>query len=117
MREIGRPGSGSYCASPPGITFSWIHGLTVRTLAGMFVAVAAVRKGRVRLHAGFMVGTMNGAFVAGGFAFAPGPVIGRRFSATEAGLPAGGGGSGVGCSGGGRKEARHSPEALRPAGE
>ena len=43
----------------------------------MFVAVAAVRRGRVRLHAGFMVGTMIGAFVAGGFALAPGRFIGR----------------------------------------
>ena len=57
--------------------FSWIHGLTVWTLASMFVAIVAVRRGRVRLHAGFMVGTMIGAFVAGGFALAPGRFIGR----------------------------------------
>lgn len=57
--------------------FSWIHGLTVWTLASMFVAIVAVRRGRVRLHAGFMVGTMVGALVAGGFALAPGRFIGR----------------------------------------
>ena len=57
--------------------FSWIHGLTAWTLASMLVAIAAVRRGRVRLHAGFMVGTMVGAFVAGGFALAPGRFIER----------------------------------------
>ena len=55
--------------------FSWIHGLTVWTLVSMFVAIAAVRRGRVRVHAGFMVGTMIGAVVAGGFALAPGRFI------------------------------------------
>ena len=51
---------------------SWIHGLTVWTLFSMFVAVVATRTGRVRLHAGFMVGTMVGTVAAGGFALAPG---------------------------------------------
>ncbi len=58
-------------------TLSWIHGLTVGTLFSMFIAVWGIRTGRVRLHAGFMVGTMVGAFVAGGFALAPGRFIGR----------------------------------------
>ena len=56
---------------------SWIHGLTVWTLFSMLVAVCAVRMGQVRLHAGFMIGTMVGAFVAGGFALAPGRFLGR----------------------------------------
>ena len=57
--------------------FSWIHGLTVWTLFSMFIAVLAIRTGRVRAHAGFMTGTMVGALVAGTFALAPGRFIGR----------------------------------------
>ena len=56
---------------------SWIHGLTVWTLFSMGVAVWAIRTGRVAVHAGFMVGTMVGAFVAGAFALAPDRFIGR----------------------------------------
>ena len=55
---------------------SWIHGLTVWTLFSMCIAVWAIRTGRVAVHAGFMVGTMVGAFVAGAFALAPGRFIG-----------------------------------------
>lgn len=57
--------------------FSWIHGLTVWTLISMLIAIVAIRTGRVRVHAGFMVGTMVGALVAGGFALAPGRFIAR----------------------------------------
>ena len=56
---------------------SWIHALTVWTLFSMCVAVWAIRTGRVRLHAGFMTGTMVGAFAAGAGALAPGRFIGR----------------------------------------
>lgn len=56
---------------------SWIHGLTVWTLFSMSIAVWAIRTGRVGLQARFMVGTMVGRVVAGGFAFAPGRLIGR----------------------------------------
>lgn len=55
--------------------FSWIHGLTVWTLVSMLIAITAIRTGRIRTHAGFMVGTMIGAVVAGGFALAPGRFI------------------------------------------
>ena len=58
-------------------SFSWIHGLTAWTLFSMAVAIRAIRTGRVRLHAGFMTGTMAGAVVAGGFALAPGRFIGN----------------------------------------
>lgn len=58
-------------------SFSWIHGLTVWTLFSMAVAICAIRTGRVRLHAGFMTGTMAGTVVAGGFALAPGRFIGN----------------------------------------
>ena len=57
-------------------SFSWIHGLAVWTLVSMAIAIDAIRAGRVRLHAGFMTGTMAGAGVAGGFALAPGRYIG-----------------------------------------
>lgn len=56
---------------------SWIHGLAVRTLVSLFAAVWAIRTGRIRLHAGFMIGTMAGVLVAGAFALAPGRFIGR----------------------------------------
>ena len=56
-------------------SFSWLHGLTVWTLFCMASAIYAIRTGRVRMHSGFMVGTMAGALVAGGFAFAPGRYI------------------------------------------
>ena len=51
---------------------SWVHGLTVWTLVCMAVAILAIRRGRVRLHAGFMIGTMAGVAVAGFFAALPG---------------------------------------------
>ena len=55
--------------------FSWIHGLTVWTMISMAIALTAIKKGKVRLHAGFMIGTMTGAVVAGLFALAPGRFI------------------------------------------
>ena len=55
--------------------FSWIHGLTVWTMICMAIALTAIKKGRVRVHAGFMIGTIAGAVVAGLFALAPGRFI------------------------------------------
>ena len=54
---------------------SWIHGLTLWTLFSMAVAVFAIRREKVRLHAGFMIGTMVGVIIAGLFALAPGRFI------------------------------------------
>ena len=59
--------------------FSWIHGLTLWTLFCMFVAIFSIRRGGVRVHAGFMIGTMTGAVVAGAFALSPGRFIGNLF--------------------------------------
>ena len=59
--------------------FSWIHGLTLWTLFCMFVAIFSIRRGRVRVHAGFMIGTMTGAVIAGAFALSPGRFIGNLF--------------------------------------
>ena len=53
-------------------SFSWIHLLTVVTLASMAVAIVAIRRGRVRTHARAMIGTMVGAAIAGAFALMPG---------------------------------------------
>ncbi len=59
---------------------SWIHGLAAWTLFSMFAAIFAIRRGRVATHAGFMIGTIAGVVIAGGFALSPG-----RFIATLAG--------------------------------
>ena len=59
--------------------FSWIHGLTLWTLFSMFVAVFSIHRGWVRVHAGFMIGTMIGMIVAGVFALSPGRFIGNLF--------------------------------------
>lgn len=57
--------------------FSWIHGLTVFTLASLVLALWGIRTGRVRLHAHAMIGTMVGLVIAGGFALMPGRTISR----------------------------------------
>ena len=44
--------------------FSWIHALSAWTLCSMLCAIIATHTGRVKAHAGFMVGTMAGAIVA-----------------------------------------------------
>ena len=59
---------------------SWMHGLTLWTLLCMFVAIIAIRRGRVRVHAAFMIGTMASAVVAGALALSPGRFIGNLFS-------------------------------------
>lgn len=55
--------------------FSWIHGLTVWTLFCMFAAIYSIRRSWIRVHAGFMIGTMMGTIIAGAFALAPGRFI------------------------------------------
>ena len=55
--------------------FSWIHLLTIWTIISMGIAIISIKKGYVRTHAGFMVGTMVGAVIAGGFAMMPGRFI------------------------------------------
>ena len=46
-------------------------------VAMLFVTIVSIRTGRVRTHAGFMIGTMIGVIVAGGFALMPGRFIGH----------------------------------------
>jgi uncharacterized membrane protein len=55
--------------------FSWIHLLTVWTLISMGIALISIKNGNVRIHASFMIGTMVGAIIAGGFAMIPGRFI------------------------------------------
>ena len=55
--------------------FSWIHGLTVWTLFSLFAALYSIRRSWIRVHAGFMIGTMMGAIIAGAFALVPGRFI------------------------------------------
>lgn len=56
-------------------SFSWIHGLSLLTLASMACALIAIRRSNVRLHAIFMIGTLTGAIIAGLFAILPGRFI------------------------------------------
>ena len=55
--------------------FSWIHLLTIWTIISMGISIISIKKGNVRTHAAFMVGTMVGAVIAGGFAVMPGRFI------------------------------------------
>ena len=57
--------------------FSWLHGLTLWTMFCMLVAIVSIRRGRVRTHAAFMIGTMSGLLIAGTFAMLPGRFIGH----------------------------------------
>jgi len=56
---------------------SWIHVLSVWTLASLAAAVWFIRRGNVRAHKGFMVGTFLGLVGAGLGALVPGRAISR----------------------------------------
>jgi uncharacterized membrane protein len=60
---------------------SWIHLLSVWTLVSLALAVWFIRRGNVRAHAGFMVGTFAGLAVAGSFAASRGLGLYRFFEA------------------------------------
>lgn len=57
-------------------SLSAIHLLSAWTLVGAGIAVAAIRKRKVRRHRGFMIGTFVGLTVAGMLALAPGRFLG-----------------------------------------
>ena len=59
-------------------SFSWLHGLSLWTLFSMAAAIVSIRRGRVRSHAAWMIGTMVGVAVAGAFALAPGRFIAHQ---------------------------------------
>ena len=60
---------------------SWIHGLSVYTLAWLAIAVWAIRTGRVKLHRYAMVGTFAGLVIAGLFALSPSRMLGGWMAA------------------------------------
>ncbi len=55
--------------------FSWIHLLSAWTLISLACAVYFVRRGNVRAHQGFMIGTFLGLAAAGLGALAPGRTL------------------------------------------
>jgi uncharacterized membrane protein len=54
---------------------SWIHLLSVWTLVSLTAAVWFIRRGNVRAHQGFMIGTFAGLLGAGIAAMAPGRTL------------------------------------------
>ncbi len=60
---------------------SLIHLLSAWTLVSLALAVYFIRRGNVRAHRGFMIGTLAGLVVAGTFALAPGRALYRFFLA------------------------------------
>ena len=58
-----------------GAGFSLIHALSLWTLFAVTMGFVAIRRGQVRRHRGWMVGTFIGLIVAGLFALAPGRMI------------------------------------------
>lgn len=54
---------------------SWIHLLSVWTLVSLALAVGFIRRGNVRAHQGFMIGTFAGLLGAGIAAMAPGRTL------------------------------------------
>jgi len=60
---------------------SLIHLLSAWTLVSLALAVYFIRRGNVRAHRGFMIGTLVGLVVAGAFALAPGRALYRFFLA------------------------------------
>ena len=57
------------------IGFSWIHLLSVWTLISLACAIWFIRRGNVRAHRGFMIGTFLGLAGAGLGALAPGRML------------------------------------------
>jgi uncharacterized membrane protein len=57
------------------IGFSWIHLLSIWTLISLACAIWFIRRGNVRAHRGFMIGTFLGLAGAGLGALAPGRML------------------------------------------
>lgn len=55
--------------------FSWIHLLSAWTLFSLAAAIWFIRRGNVRAHQGFMIGTFAGLAAAGIGALAPGRTL------------------------------------------
>jgi uncharacterized membrane protein len=54
---------------------SLVHGLSVWTLVALVCAIVAIRRGRVRTHKAFMIGSFLGLLGAGVGALAPGRLL------------------------------------------
>ena len=63
-----------------GAGFSAIHLLSIWVLIAMSCAIWAIRRGKVRLHQRFMVGTLIGVAAAGMGALMPGRFLSYLFS-------------------------------------
>lgn len=60
--------------------FSWIHALSGWVTLSVPMAIAAVRRGNLRVHRRMMSGLFyGGLLLAGGFAFVPGRLLYRAF--------------------------------------
>src|SRR5262245_27240279 len=69
----------SFWLTGPHQGFSVIHLLSVWTLVAMAFAIYFIRKGNVKRHKGFMIGTFLGLAGAGIGALAPGRLLYRFF--------------------------------------
>ena len=54
---------------------SWIHLLSVLTIVTTAIAVYLIRRGKVRAHQGFMLGTFAGLVIVGAFTLMPGRLM------------------------------------------
>jgi len=63
-----------------GIGWSWIHGLSAWTLVSLACAFYFIRRGDVRAHQRFMIGTFLGLIGAGAAALAPGRFLMQWFA-------------------------------------
>jgi len=57
--------------------FSWIHLLSLWTLTALGIAIYSIRRGNVRRHRTFMIGTYLGLCGAAVGALSPGRLVGR----------------------------------------
>ena len=55
--------------------YSWIHILSLVTLTSLAAGLLALRRGKRRRHAGFMLGAVAGLVVAAGFTLMPGRIL------------------------------------------
>ena len=60
--------------------FSAIHLLSVVVLTNLVLAIWFIRRGNVRAHKGFMIGTFAGLILAGLGALTPGRLLSQLFS-------------------------------------
>ena len=68
----------------PDGTMSWIHVLSIVTLASLVIALLAIKNGRRSLHQHVMIGTFLGLVIAGAFTLMPGRLL-HTMSATIVG--------------------------------